>query len=227
LILPPCTDFKKAHDGDTGPNTGGMGAICPVPWVDAPLMVRITQDVVEPTYAALSKEGLLYRGVLYFGLMITAAGPKILEFNVRFGDPEAQVLMPLLGHDLGDLFAAMANGSLDSVPAAPAPQRAALGVVVASRGYPNATEKGALVPPFSLPGGQGSMMFHASTTRDPNGAVRTGGGRCFTAVGTGIDLVSAGHAAYRAASAVKFDGAWFRGDIGRRFMQGNTGEAHA
>jgi phosphoribosylamine--glycine ligase len=119
IVLPPCTDFKKAHEGDTGPNTGGMGSICPVPWVDATLMERIRREIVEPTYQALGREGLDYLGVLYFGLMITAAGPKILEFNVRFGDPETQVLMPMLGFDLGIALEAMLHGNLDSLGEGP------------------------------------------------------------------------------------------------------------
>ena len=149
VVLPPCTDFKKAHDGDTGPNTGGMGSICPVPWVTDELMRAIQERVVRPTYAALAREGLAYAGVLYFGLMITARGPMILEFNVRFGDPETQVLLPVLGTDLGALFEAMTSGTLARwargsrarsglVPAS----QAALGVVVASRGYPESVREG-------------------------------------------------------------------------------------
>ncbi len=220
VVLPPCTDFKKAHDGDAGPNTGGMGAICPVPWVDDALMARIRAEVVEPTYAALQREGLDYAGVLYFGLMVTAAGPKILEFNVRFGDPETQVLMPMLPHDLGEVLAAMGTRSIDRlvVPAAgsDAP-RAALGVVVAARGYPEKSEIGAAV---QLPGGDDTVpVFHASTTVDPDGTVRTGGGRCFTAMGVGSSLAVAAGRAYEAARRVRFEGAWFRNDIGRKFME--------
>jgi phosphoribosylamine--glycine ligase len=244
VVLPPCTDFKKAHDGDTGPNTGGMGSICPVPWVDDDLSRAIRARVVEPTYAALGKEGLGYAGVLYFGLMITASGPKILEFNVRFGDPETQVLMPMLGADLGEVFEAMSAGTLARMegaafgtpasitPAAgtataagtanavsPSRPCAALGVVVASRGYPENAEKGALVAPIPEQAGSNSVVFHASTTCDPAGRTRTGGGRCFTAVGTGRDLTEASIRAYAAAETVRFDGAWFRRDIGRKFVQ--------
>jgi phosphoribosylamine--glycine ligase len=224
VILPPCTDFKKAREGDQGPNTGGMGSICPVPWVDAPLMDRISTDVIEPTYAALAREGLSYVGVLYFGLMITAQGPKILEFNARFGDPETQVLMPMLGHDLGALVEAMAAGTLrryasQAAPPAAAPA-AALGVVVASRGYPDNPEKGALVDPLPAPPAGDAMVFHAGTTKGPNNDIRTGGGRCFTAVGTGRDLPEASRNAYKAADTVRFDGAWYRRDIGRKFFGG-------
>jgi len=219
IVLPPCTDFKKAHDGDTGPNTGGMGSICPVPWVDAALMRRIRTRVVEPTYAALRREGLGYAGILYFGLMITAEGPKVLEFNVRFGDPETQVLLPMLGADLGELCEAMTAGSLASMTAPASKPGAALGVVIASRGYPENAEKGALVAPIPVPPDSESVVFHASTVCDNAGRVRTGGGRCFTAVGTGRDLAEAAARAYAAADTVGFDGAWCRRDIGRKFMQ--------
>lgn len=225
VVLPPCTDFKKAHDGDTGPNTGGMGSICPVPWADVNLMERVVREIVRPTYAALAREGLGYAGVLYFGLMITAQGPKVLEFNVRFGDPETQVLMPMLGMDFGALVEAMAvrtPGRLaDAAGAAngPGTPGAALGVVVASRGYPDSTEKGALVEPIlGMPGNE-SLVFHASTRRDSTGRVRTGGGRCFTAVGLGHDLGAAADNAYKAARKVRFDGGWYRGDIGRKFFE--------
>ncbi len=223
VVLPPCTDFKKAHDGDAGPNTGGMGSICPVPWVDAPLMEAIRSQVVEPTYAALAREGLDYAGVLYFGLMITRQGPKVLEFNVRFGDPETQVLLPSLGFDLGALVEAMAAGTLAELarrtPDPSRAERAAVGVVVASRGYPQSSQKGAAVQPIPDPLPGGALVFHASTVTDADGTVRTGGGRCFTVVGLGPDLAAASARAYAAVGSVRFDGAWHRGDIGRKFIE--------
>jgi len=226
MILPPCTDFKKAHDGDTGPNTGGMGSICPVPGVDEALSARIRAEVVEPTYAALAREGLTYAGVLYFGLMVTASGPKVLEFNVRFGDPETQVLLPVLGLDFGELVEAMAAGKLaESAPAAAgvSPAKAALGaaalgIVVASRGYPESSEKGVVVDPIPAFPSHEALVFHASTVRGADGLVRTGGGRCFTVVGLGGDLRQASVNAYRAVERVRFDGGWYRRDIGRRFF---------
>ena len=228
IILPPCTDFKKALDGDRGPNTGGMGSLCPVPWVDTSLMDRIRGEVVAPTYAALSREGLSYAGVLYFGLMITAQGPKILEYNARFGDPETQVLMPMLGHDLGALVHAMAGGTLGrfiELGASPGATTevapgAALGVVVASRGYPDSPEKGAVVAPLPSHPGTDALLFHAGTVKGPDASIRTGGGRCFTAVGTGRALHEASRNAYQAAETVRFDGAWYRRDIGRKFFGG-------
>jgi phosphoribosylamine--glycine ligase len=224
VVLPPCTDFKKAHDGDTGPNTGGMGSLCPVPWVDDPLMARIRSEVVEPTYAALAREGLDYAGVLYFGLMITRQGPKVLEFNVRFGDPETQVLLPVLGFDFGSLVQAMATGTLgrfaEGMTAPWAAPRAGLGVVVASRGYPESSEKGVPVEPLPALARDKALVFHASTTMGADGRPRTGGGRCFTVVGLGDELRAASANAYAAVGQVRFDGAWFRGDIGKKFIDG-------
>ncbi|HTZ51628.1 MAG TPA: phosphoribosylamine--glycine ligase [Spirochaetia bacterium] len=218
VVLPPCTDFKKAHEDDTGPNTGGMGSICPVPWVDAALMRTIRDRVVEPTYEALRRDGLCYTGVLYFGLMITSEGPKVLEFNVRFGDPETQVLLPMLNADLGGILEAMVSRSLSRLPAPPASGGSALGVVVASRGYPDASEPNAVVTAVPAAREGASVVFHASTVLGDDGKVRTGGGRCFTAVGLGTDLAQAAERAYGAAGGVRFDGAWYRADIGRKFM---------
>jgi phosphoribosylamine--glycine ligase len=243
IVLPPCTDFKKAHDGDTGPNTGGMGSICPVPWVDDALMHRIVEEAVKPTYSAMAKDGLSYCGVLYFGLMITAEGPKVLEYNVRFGDPETQALLPLTDLDFGELMDALKNRTLASkfagAPCAAAGSRAvsgmpfvlragssALGVVVAGAGYPAASPKGR---PVELPAvgkdgvlESGTMIFHATTSRDAQGRVLTGGGRSFTVVGTGKSLAAAGKAAYAATRDVRFEGAWYRADIGAKFMGGKA-----
>ncbi len=228
LVLPPCTDFKRAHDGDEGPNTGGMGSICPVPPADAAFMTRVRAAVVDPVYAALDREGLAYPGVLYFGLMVTPEGPKVLEFNVRFGDPETQVLLPVLDADLGELCEAMATGSLGrfTADAVARPRGAALGVVVACRGYPERSEKGVPVDSITPPPPGEALVFHASTGRGPSGRVVTGGGRCFTVVGLGADLAEASRRAYAAVDVVKFDGAWHRGDIGARFTRaGATGSA--
>jgi phosphoribosylamine---glycine ligase len=231
VLLPPCTDFKKAHDGDTGPNTGGMGSICPVPWVDAALMQRVRTAIAAPTYAAMEREGLSYAGVLYFGLMITRDGPKVLEFNVRFGDPETQVLLPLLDADLGELVEAMVSASLrarfgwraDGLAAAGdgIHRKAAVGVVLAGRGYPEAA--GRWVPvdelPARLPGD--TLLFHASTRWDRDGRVWAGGGRCFTVVGTGPSLPEAAARAYASVSLPRFGGGWCRADIAQKFLGGS------
>lgn len=217
-LLPACTDFKKAHDGDRGPNTGGMGSICPVPRVDRALMKRIEQETVAPTFAAMDREGLGYRGILYFGLMVTKDGPKVLEYNARFGDPETQVLLPCMEEDLGDVVDAMIHGTLSA--ASGAASAAALGIVVAAQGYPGSYEKDRLVEPIPRLPEREALVFHASTAVSADGRILTSGGRCFTVVGRGRDLAEASRRAYEAVGAVRFPGAWHRGDIGAKHIGG-------
>jgi phosphoribosylamine---glycine ligase len=216
-LLPPCADFKKAGAGDSGPNTGGMGSICPVPTITGSIMAEIERLAVVPTMEGLKNEGLMYTGVLYFGLMMTEEGPKVLEYNVRFGDPEAQVLLPLIENDFGNLIDAMCTGSLQDFPLRIS-EHSCLGVVIASEGYPGEYPTG--VPVTSLPASldREAVVFHAATLKNGNGFVTTGGGRCFTAVGFGSSLLSARARAYAAASEVKFQGAWYRPDIGKKFF---------
>jgi phosphoribosylamine--glycine ligase len=217
VVLPPTADFKKAQEGDRGPNTGGMGAICPVPLVDAALWKRVLAETVEPTMKALNKDGLNYKGIVFIGLMITADGPKILEYNARFGDPETQSLLSLIESDFGDLALAMAEGSLAEYRLELS-KKVALGVVVAAPGYPGSYPKGLVVEPL-VPAKDGSFrVFHASTTGTP-GAVVTGGGRCFTAVGVADTFEEAKRRAYQGAASVKFPGAWYRKDIGDKFLR--------
>jgi phosphoribosylamine---glycine ligase len=216
VLLPPCADHKKAGEGDTGPNTGGMGAICPVPPADRALMAGIDRDIVAPTFKAMKKEGLTYRGVLFFGIMVTESGPKLLEYNVRFGDPETQSLLPLLKTDFLDLAEAAARGRVKEL----SPEfsdESAVGIVVAAPGYPDAYPKGLAVESAALTSLRDAVVFHASTSVAGDGTLRTGGGRCFTAVGMAGDLLAASAVAYEAAKRVRFEGAWFRSDIGRKF----------
>ncbi|WP_319560881.1 phosphoribosylamine--glycine ligase [Marispirochaeta sp.] len=220
LLLPPCADFKKAGIDDSGPNTGGMGAICPVPTVSNGLLTEIEERVVRPTMQGLAAEDLMYTGVLYFGLMITESGPKVLEYNVRFGDPEAQVLLPLIESDIGNLVDAMAKGKLDEFPLRIS-EKSALGIVVASGGYPGAYQKGVSIDSLPRDSEKDSVLFHASTTMGSDGKVLTGGGRCFTVVGLGSSLLSARAKAYALVSEVQFQGAWYRPDIGKKFFAEN------
>jgi phosphoribosylamine--glycine ligase len=217
ITLPPCSDFKKAYDGDKGPNTGGMGSICPVPWVDTALKERIKLEIIEPTFRGLEHERLNYKGVLYFGLMITKDGPKLLEYNVRFGDPETQVLLPGLKTDFGDFTESIAKGTLDSLPIHES-GLASVGVVVAADGYPGTYRKG--IPIASIPkiSEKDALVFHSSTIIDDSKATVTGGGRCFTVVGFGKDTIEAASRAYNAVKYVHFDGAWYRTDIGKKFF---------
>ncbi len=208
LLLPYCADYKKAHEGEAGLNTGGMGSITPVPWLTGELDRQIRSRIIEPTVRGMAEEGLSYRGVLYVGLMATDDGPKVIEYNVRFGDPEAQVLIPSLNTDLASLLEAVAAGRL---PDPPPQDRAAVCVVVASGGYP---ERYATGVPVDLPGAapDRGLLFHAST-RARDGRVVTGGGRCFSAVGLGRNLGTAAAHAYELAERIHFHGAWYRRDI--------------
>jgi phosphoribosylamine---glycine ligase len=215
LVLPACADHKKAWAGDLGPNTGGMGAVCPVPYADQAIMARIERQIIEPSFRGMEAEGLSYRGVLFFGVMLTAEGPKLLEYNVRLGDPETQSLLPLLETDLRELCLGVAKGALCSLRPRFS-DRVACGVVIAAPGYPGDYPKGL---PVSLSGvAGGSLLFHASTTSGPEGGIRTGGGRCFTAVGLGGDWPAARAEAYALAERVRFEGAWFRPDIGDKIF---------
>jgi phosphoribosylamine-glycine ligase len=159
----------------------------------------------------------MYTGVVYFGLMITEKGPRVLEYNVRLGDPETQALLPLIESDLGNLCDAVVNGTLATFPLRIS-DRAAAAVVIASPGYPGPYPKGIPVEPLpSFPQNE-SLVFHATTTRDAEGRVRTGGGRCFTVVGFGNSILSASVKSYEAVKRVQFEGAWYRPDIGRKFF---------
>lgn len=215
IPLPPACDYKRAYDGDRGPNTGGMGAYAPPPAVDSALMTAIRTTILEPTVRAMAERGTPMRGVLYAGLMLTASGPKVLEFNARFGDPEAQVVLPILDADLVTLLDAVARGTLAEVPPPPPPVRAAVGVVLASGGYPGPYRTGLpiagldQVPPDLL-------VFHAGTRRTPEGQVVTAGGRVLTVVGLGPDLASARERAYAGVERISFEGAHWRRDIALR-----------
>lgn len=217
VVLPVCSDFKKAHDDDHGKNTGGMGAVCPVPTVDSRLFNEINDKIIAPTFRGLADDGLSYKGVLYFGLMNTADGPLLLEYNVRFGDPEAQVLLPLIDSDLANLLDAVMERKLREFPLRIS-EKSALGVVIASDGYPDRYKKGSVVAPIPSFPEEEVLVFHASTKTDKSGRLVTGGGRCFTVVGLGSNLFNANVRAYEAAKTVHFDGGWYRHDIGKKFF---------
>jgi phosphoribosylamine--glycine ligase len=216
-LLPECADFKRAGVDDTGPNTGGMGAICPVPVISSSYLKEIEKEIVIPTFRGMEKDKLNYAGILYFGLMITEAGPKLLEYNVRLGDPEAQVLIPLIDSDLGNIADAVLNASLDEYRVRIS-NNSALGVVVASGGYPGSCQKGLVVKPIPSYPEKDILIFHASTSENAEGKVLTGGGRCFTCVGLGANILKANARAYEAVRTISFDGAWYRKDIGRKFF---------
>jgi phosphoribosylamine--glycine ligase len=209
--LAPARDFKRARDGDEGGNTGGMGAYSPPLGVDDRLLAEVTETVLRPAVAELAARGLEYRGVLYAGLMLTEAGPRVLEFNARFGDPEAQVVLPRLESDLVALMLAAASGSLEGQPPPEWSQEPAVAVVVASGGYPDSYQTGFEVEGLaSIPAS--AIIFHAGT-RLAEGHVVTSGGRVLTAVGMGQTVAEARLNALSGAVRVRFPGAFFRKDI--------------
>jgi phosphoribosylamine---glycine ligase len=210
-------DHKRVFDGDEGPNTGGMGAFAPTPLVDEAMQAQIMREVVDPVVAGLRAEGQEYRGFLYAGLMLTCDGPKVIEFNVRFGDPEAQVVIPMIAEDLAPRLAAAAEGALEGAPIAfrPGPH---VGVVLASRGYPSSGPTGMPISGLQSAGRvQDVLVFHAGTAR--RGAdVVTAGGRVATVVGRGATFDDAIERAYAGISRISFDGMHYRHDIGRKAL---------
>ncbi len=224
LTLVPAQDHKRIFDGDRGKNTGGMGAYAPAPVVDEPLMQRIVEEVVRPTLEGMRQEGTPYRGCLYCGLMITPDGPKLLEYNCRFGDPEAQVVIPLIAGDLAALLMSIATGRLDS-NAVSLRSGPAVCVVMASEGYPDEYTIGRSISGLSsLENVDDIVVFHAGT-RKQGVEILTAGGRVLgvTALGFGQDLARTIEQAYQAVSKISFEGAQFRRDIGhqaRERMQG-------
>ncbi|WP_390631329.1 phosphoribosylamine--glycine ligase [Leptothermofonsia sichuanensis] len=214
--LLPAQDHKRIGDGDTGPNTGGMGAYAPAPIVTPELMERIQTEILEPAIAALRKRDIDYRGVLYAGLMITPAGdPQVIEFNCRFGDPETQAVLPLLDTPLEDLLLACAQQRLGDMPPIAWKPGAATCVVVAADGYPGSYQKGHPITGIDAAEAQGAVVFHAGTQLKQQALV-TDGGRVLgvTAVGETFDSAIAN--AYAAVHSIHFDGMYYRQDIGYR-----------
>ena len=217
MPLGSAQDHKRALDGDKGPNTGGMGAFAPSPLCDAVLQHRILAEIVQPTLAGLRAEGTPYRGFLYCGLMLTAAGPRVIEFNARLGDPEAQVVLPLVDEPLLPLLDAAAAGSLPDRPVALGAERH-VGVVMASGGYPGDFTTGKVIDGLDRAAAlDGVTVYHAGTAFE-NGKVVTSGGRVLTVVGRGPDFRTAGARAYAGVSAIRFDGAYYRKDIGAKAL---------
>ncbi|HZW10802.1 MAG TPA: phosphoribosylamine--glycine ligase [Phycisphaerales bacterium] len=215
FILPPCQDHKRLLDGDNGPNTGGMGAFCPSEAIDAATMGRIEREILVPTVDALKRDGIDYRGVLYAGLMLTPSGPKLLEYNVRFGDPECQVLMARLRSDVIELMLGACTRTLDRVDIE-WDGRPAVCVVLASGGYPDAPRTGAPITGIDQAGAtEGVTVLHAGTARDAGGRIVTAGGRVLNVVALGDSLGEARERAYGAAGKIQFEGRVMRTDIAR------------
>jgi phosphoribosylamine--glycine ligase len=213
LTLPPAQDHKRAFDGDQGPNTGGMGAYCPTPLVDERMLRTVEEQVLVPTVHAMKRARRPFRGVLYAGLMLTNQGPKVLEFNVRFGDPECQPLIARLSSDLLDVLEATVDGRLEEIDPPAWDPRPAVCVVMASEGYPGPYKTGqpirGLEEAASLPD---VKVFHAGTAT-MNGQVVANGGRVLGVTALGTTTAAAKRQAYTAVKCIRWEGAWCRKDI--------------
>jgi phosphoribosylamine--glycine ligase len=211
-------DHKRAYDGDKGPNTGGMGTYSPAPVMTAEVVDAARASMIEPTVAGLAAEGMPYRGVMYAGLMVTAEGPKLVEYNARFGDPECQVLMLRLDSDLVPYLLAAATGKLAGMPEPAWKPQAAICVVLAARGYPDAPEKGSVIHGIGADFGPDVAVFHAGTGLRPDGAIVATGGRVLNVCALGATLAEAREKAYAAIARIDWPEGFHRTDIGWRAL---------
>jgi phosphoribosylamine--glycine ligase len=225
VALLPAQDYKRAQDGDTGPNTGGMGAYAPLPWAPADLAEETLATVVRPALAQLRQLGAPYSGLLYAGLCLTPAGLRVIEFNARFGDPETQVVLDRLSTPLGGLLAACADGDLASAPSLSWRPGAAVTVVIAAEGYPASPVRGEVIDGLAEAGRvPGTYVLQAGTARDRAGQLTANGGRVLNVVGTGADQAAARAGAYEAAGLIRLRGGWFRTDIAAELAPGVRAE---
>ncbi len=211
-VLPPAKDHKRLLDADHGPNTGGMGAVAPSPAQDGRLIGRVSDEIIAPALAALHRAGTPYRGLLYAGLMITDDGPRVIEFNCRFGDPEAQAVLRLLRSDIFEIMFACATGSLDGVAIDWAPE-ASVAVVMAAAGYPEARADPVPIAGLDAAADQGCVVFQAATEMI-GGVLHACGGRVLTVTAEGPNVAAAARRAHRGVAAISFEGAQHRSDIG-------------
>jgi phosphoribosylamine--glycine ligase len=219
--LLPAQDFKRVGDGDTGPNTGGMGAYAPLPWAGSDdgtgLAGEVVDAVVAPVVAELERRGAPFTGLLYAGLALTSDGPAVIEFNCRFGDPETQAVLALLRTPLAGLLRAAATGTLGGEPELDWAPGAAVAVVVAADGYPGTPRLGDVITGSEVDG-----VLHAGTRRRDDGAVISSGGRVLSVVGTGADLAAAREDAYRRAAEIRLPGSHYRTDIALAAVEGRV-----
>lgn len=215
-ILPVAKDYKRIGEGDTGPNTGGMGAVSPVPFADDTFMQKVEQRIILPTLRGLAEENLTYRGFIFLGLINCGGDPKVIEYNVRMGDPETEVVMPRLKSDLVDLLEGCAKGSLYDIPAEHDP-RTAVTVIAVSGGYPGSYPKGKEISGQLAP--EHSIVFHAGTKRDSDGRLLTAGGRVLAVTSYGDNIADALAHSYASLADIAFDGMNYRCDIGRDLMK--------
>jgi phosphoribosylamine--glycine ligase len=220
VTLAPAQDHKRILDGDLGKNTGGMGAYAPAPLVTEELLKQVEREVVLPTLEGMRREGSPYSGCLYVGLMIGEEGPKVLEYNCRFGDPEAQVVIPLIETDFAEMLLSVSERRLRA-NAEFRPARSAVCVVIASKGYPDAYDTGKTIEGLKqFEGNESLVVFHAGT-KQADGRTVTAGGRVLgvTAIGRDLDLAATIRSAYEAAGKISFDGAYHRTDIGKKALR--------
>ncbi|HSY15891.1 MAG TPA: phosphoribosylamine--glycine ligase [Jatrophihabitantaceae bacterium] len=218
-VLPmlPAQDFKRIGDGDAGPNTGGMGAYVPLDWLPAGVVEDVVRTVAQPTVDELARRGTPFAGVLYVGLAMTRRGPRVIEFNARFGDPETQVVLALLDSPLGSLLMAAATGSLADQPPLRWQPGSAVTVVLAAAGYPGTPRSGDVIT-----GAEAAGVIHAGTRRRDDGAIVSAGGRVLSATATGGTLGEAREAAYALLARIELPGGQFRTDIALRAVTGET-----
>jgi phosphoribosylamine--glycine ligase len=218
-ILPVSQDHKRVGENDTGPNTGGMGAYAPCPLVDKAMLSRIERDIIVPTLDGMRKEGMPYQGLLYVGVMATPEGPKVVEYNCRFGDPETQAVLPLVNCDWFEVFRACSSGRLGSVEFSVRPEYCVT-VVLASRGYPGKYEKGIVIKGIDKAEGSRSNVdaYHSGTSLDNRGNFVTSGGRVLSISAWAESLSDAITEAYEAVAGISFEGKVFRKDIAAKGM---------
>ena len=214
-LMPPARDHKRIGEGDTGPNTGGMGVITDGRMLTPENLKKITEDIVEPTIAGAAAEGFPFKGILFLGLMMTPESPKVLEYNVRFGDPEAEAILARLETDLVDVCGAIIDGTLDQTPIEWKDGCSAV-VMLAARGYPGDPETGGVISGLDIVKGQQNVVvLHAGTALNAHGQVITAGGRVLAVTATASNLTGAIHRCYKAVNEISWDGMYFRRDIGK------------
>lgn len=211
-ILPVAKDYKRIGEGDTGLNTGGMGAVSPVPFADDTFMQKVEERIIKPTIDGLIADGIDYRGFIFLGLINVGGDPMVIEYNVRMGDPETEVVMPRLVSDLVELMEAAAKGDLADVPAIADP-RTAVTVMAVSGGYPGSYPKGLPITGDLAP--EETVLYHAGTKKDADGTLLTSGGRVIAATSLGTSIADALAKSYKAIENVEFEGKYFRRDIGK------------
>jgi len=219
MVFPTAQDHKAIGEGDEGPNTGGMGAYSPAPIAEGAMLDRVIRDVLVPTLNGLKMEGIEYRGVIYAGLMITKGGPRVVEFNARFGDPEAEVMFPRLKSDLFEILYTAATGKLADLDPPEFDERPCMGVIMASGGYPGSYQAGRPITGLEAAGAAEDVsVFHAGTRERDDGGISTAGGRVLCVTALGNDFAEARERAYAAVDEISWDGEYHRRDIGWRIL---------